>query len=84
MHVKGISGEVKNVFEVDKAELQFAHFAQRNLGLTSFDLNNSPDHEEFRMAGIMGIPILSMFRLTIDYRNALVNFDYVLDPHHHR
>lgn len=82
MRVKGISGEVKKVFEADKAELQFAHFAQRNLGLISIDLNNSPDHEEFRMAGIMGIPILSMFRLTIDYRNGLVNFDYVLDQHH--
>ncbi len=78
MHVKGISGSVQDVFEADKAELQFSRFRQRNLGLVSFNLNNSPDHQEFRMAGILGMPILSMFRLTIDYRNGLVDFDYVL------
>ncbi len=77
MHVKGISGSVKDVFEADKAELQFAHFRQSNLGLVAFNLNNAPEHQEFRMAGILGIPVLSMFRLTIDYRNGLVNFDYV-------
>lgn len=78
LHVTGVSGSVKSVFEADKAELQFAHFRQHNLGLVAFDLNNSPEHQDFRMAGILGIPVLSMFRLTIDYRNGLVNFDYVL------
>lgn len=78
MRVKGISGEVSHVFEADKAELEFAHFRQRNLGLTSFDLNNSPGHQEVRMSGIMGIPLLSMFRLSLDYRNGLVNFDYIM------
>ncbi len=78
LHVKGVSGEVKDVFEADKAELQFGHFRQSNLGLAAFNLNNGADHEEFRMAGILGIPVLSMFRLTIDYRNGLVNFEYAL------
>ncbi len=78
MRVKGISGEVSQVFEADKAELEFAHFRQRIIGLTSFDLNNSPGHQEVRMSGIMGIPLLSLFRLTLDYRNGLVNFDYIL------
>ncbi len=76
LHVKGVSGEVKDVFEADKAELQFGHFRQSNLGLAAFNLNNSSEHENFRMAGILGIPILSMFRLTIDYRNGLVKFEY--------
>lgn len=78
IRVTGVSGSVKSVFEADKAELQFGHFRQRNLGLVAFNLNNSPEHQDFRMAGILGIPVLSMFRLTIDYRNGLVNFDYVL------
>jgi predicted aspartyl protease len=76
--VKGVSGSVKDVFEADKAELQFGHFRQSNLGLTAIDLNNSPEHQDFRMAGILGVPVLAMFRLTLDYRNGLVNFDYVL------
>lgn len=81
MSVRGVSGEVKNVFEADKAELQFARFRQANLGLISIDLNNVPDPQPFRMGGILGAPILSMFRLTLDYRNGLVNFDYVFDRH---
>lgn len=81
MHIKGVSGSVNQVFEADKAELQFARFRQRNLGLTSFDLNNSPVHQPVRMDGILGLPVLVLFRLSLDYRNGLVNFDYVLDRH---
>ncbi len=77
MHVKGLSGEVKKVYEADKAELQFGHFRQDNMGIMAYDLNNSPEHKEIRLSGILGIPVLSLFRLTIDYRNGLVNFDYL-------
>ncbi|MBV9781750.1 MAG: aspartyl protease family protein [Acidobacteriaceae bacterium] len=78
MHVRGVSGEVKEVFEADKAVIEFAGFRQRNIGLTSFNLNNSPEHQEVRMAGILGMPVLALFRLTLDYRNGLVKFDYTL------
>jgi predicted aspartyl protease len=78
LRVRGVSGQVKNVFEADRAELAFARFRQSNLGLTAFNLNNSPRHQEVRMSGILGLPVLAMFRLDIDYRNGLVNFDYVM------
>lgn len=78
MHVRGISGKVQDVFEADKAELEFARFRQRNLGLTAFNLNNSPRHQEVRLSGILGLPVLVMFRLDLDYRNGLVKFDYIL------
>ena len=79
MHVHGVSGTVKDVFEADKAELQFARFRQSNLGLTAINLNNEPWHQEVRTGGVLGFPLLTLFRLTLDYRNGLVNFDYVLD-----
>lgn len=78
MHVRGISGAVNEFFEADKAELAFARFRQPNLGLAAFNINNSPRHQELRLSGILGLPILSMFRLDLDYRNGLVNFDFVL------
>ncbi|MBV9084396.1 MAG: aspartyl protease family protein, partial [Acidobacteriaceae bacterium] len=68
MRVRGVSGQVKDVFEADKAFIQFARFRQKNLGLTSFNLNNYTGHQDIRMSGILGLPILAMFRLTIDYR----------------
>jgi hypothetical protein len=79
LQIKGVSGNVKEVFEADKAVLRFSRFRQQNLGLTSFNLNNAPEHQEVRMDGILGFQILPLFRLTLDYRNGLVNFDYVLD-----
>jgi hypothetical protein len=45
--------------------------------MTAIDLNNSPDHQDVRMSGILGLPVLAMFRLTLDYRNGLVKFDPV-------
>lgn len=77
MRVRGVSGQVKDVFEADKAELTFGHFRQSNVGLTAFNLNNAPRHQEVRMSGILGFPLLAMFRLDLDYRNGLVNFDYI-------
>jgi hypothetical protein len=58
--------------------LEFGHFRQRNLGLAAFNINNGPNHQEVRLAGILGLPVLVMFRLTLDYRDGLVKFDYVL------
>ncbi len=78
MKVHGLSGKVNDVLEADKAELEFGRFRQRNLGLISLNLNNSPRHEEVRMSGILGLAVLAMFRLDLDYRNNLVKFDYVL------
>ena len=76
IRVSGISGKVNKVFEADKAQLEFAGFRQNNLGMTVFDLNgNASDHVEFRMSGILGLPVLALFHLTIDYRNGLVHFD---------
>ena len=79
MHVRGVSGRVKEVFEADKAELQFGHFRQNNMGLTALNLNNSGDrHAEVRLSGILGLNVLAMFRLDLDYRNGLVKLDYAL------
>ncbi len=77
MHVRGLSGQVKEVFQADKAVIDFAGYRQSNLGLTAFNLNNSPEHEDMRMAGVLGFPILTLFRLTLDYRNSCVKFDYI-------
>ncbi|HEX4228887.1 MAG TPA: retroviral-like aspartic protease family protein [Bryobacteraceae bacterium] len=77
MRVRGLSGEVNKVFEADRAQLEFATFRQQNVGITSVNLNNSPEHVPVRMSGVFGFPLLDLFRLTIDYRNGLVKFDYV-------
>jgi tetratricopeptide (TPR) repeat protein len=79
IHIRGVSGEVKDVFSTGHAKLEFARFRQDNVALLAFNLNNSPEHEEVRLSGILGFPVLYMFRLRLDYRNGLVKFDYIFD-----
>ncbi|MBV9268924.1 MAG: aspartyl protease family protein [Acidobacteriaceae bacterium] len=84
LRIHGISGDVKDVFQADKAVLRFAHYQQDNLGLIAFNLNNQPEHEEFRMSGILGFPVLSLFRMSFDYRNGLVRFEYIYGEKKHK
>jgi predicted aspartyl protease len=75
LRVVGIEGSVKKVSTADRAVLEFARFRQQNVDLPAFDLN-SRKYVDVRMAGVIGMPVLGLFRLTIDYRNGLVKFDY--------
>lgn len=79
--VKGVSGEVKDVFETKPVPLIFSHFRTPDMSLIAYNLNNQPDHQEVRTAGLLGFPALFLFRLTIDYRNGLVGFDYIYSKH---
>jgi tetratricopeptide (TPR) repeat protein len=75
LRVRGLSGKVNKVSTADRAVLDFARFRQTNVDLPAFDLN-SRKNVAIRMAGIIGMRVLGLFRLTIDYRNGLVKFDY--------
>lgn len=76
MHVRGISGSVKNVYSADKAVLQFSHFRQENEDITSFDLSHISKSSGTEVSGILGFTTLRMFTLKLDYRDGLVDFVY--------
>lgn len=56
MRVRGLSGDVNNVFEADKAVIDFAGYRQQNIGLTSFNLNTSPSTERCASPACSGFP----------------------------
>jgi hypothetical protein len=72
MHVRGISGSVKNVYSADKAVLQFSHFRQENQDMTSFDLSQISKGSGTKISGLLGFATLRLFTLKIDYRDGLV------------
>jgi len=74
--VRGISGSVKNVYEADKAVLQFSHFRQENQDITAFDLSKLSKDDGTEVSGILGFTTLRFMVLKIDYRDGLVDFDY--------
>jgi predicted aspartyl protease len=78
--VRGISGRVDKVFEAGEVWIHFAGFRQKNIRLTAYDLNHIGQHSPVRRAGILGMQILNAFRLTLDYRNGQVKFEYINGP----
>ncbi len=76
LHVRGLSGEVNKVYEADKAVVQFSHFRQENLGLTTFDLSSISRSLGTEVSGILGLVTLARLTVKIDYRDGLVDFIY--------
>ncbi len=74
--LRGINGQVADVYQAGNLFLQFAGFRQRNLGMTSFDMWDQSRGIGTEVSGFLGLPVLSLFTLTIDYRDGLVKFDY--------
>jgi tetratricopeptide (TPR) repeat protein len=75
MHVKGISGEVKNVFMAEDVTLAFAHYKQKKT-IVAFDLTNISDSAGTEVSGTLGFGMLLLLDIKIDYRDGLVDFSY--------
>lgn len=74
--VKGLSGDVGNVYRASKAALIFGHLAQKNQDVITFDLSNISRHMGTEVSGFLGFDTLRMLQLKIDYRDGLVDFVY--------
>jgi tetratricopeptide (TPR) repeat protein len=74
--VKGLSGEVKDVYVADKANLRFAHLKQDRQGLVTFSLDGISRSLGTEVSGTLGFRMLILLDIKIDYRDGLVNFTY--------
>ena len=77
-HVKGISGEVKNVMIADKVTITFAGVRQLSNGMQSFDASSLTQGVGAEISGLIGFPTLRELVISIDYRDNLVHVVY--DP----
>jgi tetratricopeptide (TPR) repeat protein/predicted aspartyl protease len=74
--VKGLSGDVKNVYRASKANIEFSHLKQDRNDLITFDLTHLSDSLGTEVSGILGFAMLRMLDIKIDYRDGLVDFTY--------
>jgi predicted aspartyl protease len=74
--VKGISGSVEKVYTANKAVLQFGHLRQENQDMAAFDTTSISDGIGTEVSGFLGFGMLRMLDIKIDYRDALVDFEY--------
>lgn len=74
--VKGISGKVNDVFSANRAVLVFGRLRQENQEMTAFDTKRLSDGIGTEISGFLGFTTLRVLDIKIDYRDALVDFQY--------
>lgn len=73
--MKGVSGRVQEVLTGQKAILQFAKMRIESHDLPVFSTDNISASEGTDIAGFIGIRALVQMKMTIDYRDGLVNLE---------
>lgn len=74
--VRGIQGKVEKSSVAERVALAFAGFRYDNPHLVAISFDKISESAGVGIAGILGLPVLGQGKLTIDYRNGTVRFDY--------
>jgi tetratricopeptide (TPR) repeat protein len=74
--LKGLSGNVKNVYSAKNVELSFGHVRHPDTNVLSFDTKPLSDDVGTEISGILGLGTFYYLDIKIDYRDALVDFKY--------
>ena len=74
--VTGLQGQVKQVSEAENVSLAFAGFRQVNSSLVAISLERLGDDMRVAFGGVLGMPVLSNLKVTIDYREGTARFEY--------
>jgi predicted aspartyl protease len=80
VHFKGISGEVKKVYRLDDAGLQFGTLRLPPSSYFAFDFTKLSHDTGTEVSGLFGLPSLARLTITVDYRDNLMQLKY--DPKH--
>jgi predicted aspartyl protease len=72
--VKGLSGEVSDVYRAEKAHLQFAHFKDDRQDLITFNMDHISNGFGTEISDTLGFRMLVLLDIKIDYRDGLVDF----------
>ncbi len=75
--ISGVQGDVNKVARADTVSLVFAGFQQDNPDLLAFDMTNLGNAFGIRLSGVLGMPVLTQLKLTIDYRYGDIRLERV-------
>jgi hypothetical protein len=74
-HMKGVSGRVTQVLTGQKAILQFAKMRIESHDLPVSNIDSTSNYAGTEIAGFVGIRTLVQMKMSIDYRDGLVNLE---------
>ena len=77
--VKGVSGNVSNVYVGNSVTFRFAHVQQEHPNVLSFDMSGMSRGTGTEISGLIGFDLLGLLVVKIDYRDGLMDFQYSAD-----
>jgi predicted aspartyl protease len=77
--VKGVSGNVANVYMGNNVTFRFAHLQQEHPNVLSFDTSEISKGLGTEISGFIGFDMLGLLVVKIDYRDGLMDFQYSED-----
>jgi predicted aspartyl protease len=76
IEVSGMKGSVKKVYVADKVTLDFGHLRQTVPDMVSIDMSPISRRVGTEVSGTLGMVMLHLLRIRLDYRDALADFQY--------
>jgi predicted aspartyl protease len=76
--VRGISGNVDQVYSADSVTFQFANVSQKVENVVAFATPQISTGLNMEVSGFIGFSALAQMKIEIDYRDGLIHFSY--DP----
>lgn len=78
--VRGMNGGVKKVYVAERVTLDFGHLRQTVPNIVSIDMSRVSRAAGTEISGTLGMVMLQMLTIRMDYRDALVDFRYTQKP----
>ena len=78
--VKGMNGNVKKVYVANDVTLDFGHLRQTVPNMVAIDMSGLSREAGTEISGTLGMVMLRLLKVRLDYRDALADFQYVQKP----
>ena len=81
--VHGLNGDVKKVFVANQVTLDFGHLRQTVPNIVAIDMSRVSRRTGTEVSGTLGLVMLRLLKIRLDYRDALADFQYTKPPARH-
>ena len=81
--VHGLNGDVKKVYVAHQVTLDFGHLRQTVPDMVAIDMSRVSRHAGTEVSGTLGLVMLRLLKIRLDYRDALADFQYTKPPARH-
>ncbi|HLV87692.1 MAG TPA: aspartyl protease family protein [Candidatus Sulfotelmatobacter sp.] len=78
--VRGVNGDVKKVYVAERVTVDFGHLRQELSNMVAIDMSHASRKAGTEISGTLGMGLLNVLKIRLDYRDALADFQYTKKP----